>query len=214
MVGRLLVILVVVAGGLSDKAAVMVLAQPTPRVDLCRCEAKFEYFYSDRRLQSEADRELSYGLGYDYGDTYVDSDGFYIVEGVRVLPDSNPACSATKAVAPGNIGGYGGIFDHNNRELNMGQDFSWLLDRGSGSAKSSSTSGKSGMGGMGGMSGMSGLDGMSGLEGKSGMGGMGGMSGMSSKGGGFDDKFYNDDAWIGDGGKVRRHRFRVSNFGW
>jgi hypothetical protein len=30
---------------------------------------------------------------YDYTDYYIDDDGYYIVEGVRVLPDDDPACA-------------------------------------------------------------------------------------------------------------------------
>jgi len=63
-------------------------------VNYCRCEAEFENFYG-RRLR-EASRKLSYP--YDYSDSYVDSDGYSIVEGVRVLPEYE--CHATSVFAP------------------------------------------------------------------------------------------------------------------
>jgi len=50
--------------------------------DLCRCEASYEHFYS---------RRLDY-YHYDYKNTYMDDDGYYIVDGVRVLPSYDEAC--------------------------------------------------------------------------------------------------------------------------
>lgn len=62
-------------------------------VAYCRCEAEFENFYG-RRLR-DVSRKLSYP--YDYSDSYVDSDGYSIVEGVRVLPEYE--CHATSVFA-------------------------------------------------------------------------------------------------------------------
>ena len=78
-------------------AATTTLAQDT---ELCRCTAKFEHFYDRRSLmqqqqrqQKEGDRSLVFSNNaYDY---YIDDDGYYIVEGVRVLPDDDPACDGS-----------------------------------------------------------------------------------------------------------------------
>jgi hypothetical protein len=66
------------------------------QTDLCRCTANFEHFY-DRRRNLRDDhvegRTLAFkNYVYDYSDYYIDDDGYYIVEGVRVLPDEDPAC--------------------------------------------------------------------------------------------------------------------------
>jgi hypothetical protein len=59
--------------------------------DLCRCTANFEHFYDRRRRHNRNVRDLK-NYVYDYSDYYMDDDGYYIVEGVRVLPDDDPAC--------------------------------------------------------------------------------------------------------------------------
>jgi hypothetical protein len=59
--------------------------------DLCRCTAYFEHFYDRRRRHNRNSRDLN-NYVYDYSDYYIDNDGYYIVEGVRVLPDDDPAC--------------------------------------------------------------------------------------------------------------------------
>jgi hypothetical protein len=78
-------------------AAVSTLAQDT---ELCRCTAKFEHFYDRRSLiqqpQEEGDRSLTFSnYAYDYKDYYIDDEGYYVVEGVRVLPDDDPACDGS-----------------------------------------------------------------------------------------------------------------------
>jgi hypothetical protein len=66
------------------------LAQST---ELCRCAAKFEHLYDRRVLREHQERNLPfYHRAYNYTGYYVDDDGYYIVEGVRVLPDDDPAC--------------------------------------------------------------------------------------------------------------------------
>lgn len=76
-------------------AATTALAQD---IKLCRCTAKFERFYDRRSLmqkqrQEEGDHSLTFRIyPYDYKDYYVDVDGYYVVEGLRVLPDDDPAC--------------------------------------------------------------------------------------------------------------------------
>ena len=78
-------------------AAVSIVAQG---VDLCRCTAKFEHFYDRRSLiqqppseNEEEDRSLAFSnYAYDYKNYYIDDAGYYVVEGVRVLPDDDPAC--------------------------------------------------------------------------------------------------------------------------
>jgi hypothetical protein len=50
----------------------------------CRCEAAFEQLYSDDDANRNlVERELKL---YNYEDSYMDSKGYYIVDGVRVLP--------------------------------------------------------------------------------------------------------------------------------
>jgi hypothetical protein len=63
-------------------------------IELCRCTAKFEHFYDQRlliqqQLHEEGDRSLD---AYDNKDYYINDDGYYVVEGVRVLPDDDPVC--------------------------------------------------------------------------------------------------------------------------
>jgi hypothetical protein len=80
-------------------AAVPTVVAQDP-IELCRCTAKFEHFYSHRSLMQQqqelpedGDRALSFSnYAYDYKDYYIDEEGYYIVEGVRVLPDDDPAC--------------------------------------------------------------------------------------------------------------------------
>jgi hypothetical protein len=67
-----------------------VVAQSTT---LCRCAAQFEHFYDRRALREQQERHLPFLHGaYNYTGYYVDDNGYYIVEGVRVLPDDDPAC--------------------------------------------------------------------------------------------------------------------------
>lgn len=49
--------------------------------DLCRCEAYFEDFYIDRRRRLD-DLNL---FPYDYTDAFQDTDGYFVVEGIKVL---------------------------------------------------------------------------------------------------------------------------------
>jgi hypothetical protein len=69
----------------------------TTTPEFCRCTAKFEHFYDRRNLFSLKPQEgrtlLFENYAYDYTDYYVDDDGYYVIEGVRVLPDDDPACS-------------------------------------------------------------------------------------------------------------------------
>lgn len=78
--------------------------QQRPSVLLCRCEASFENLYDnnrrhrDRQLDSQ-ENEKHRRLGpYDYSDSYIDRNGFYIVEGVRVLPSRNVKCRGRKGM--------------------------------------------------------------------------------------------------------------------
>lgn len=82
----------------------------------CRCQASFEHFYNDRR------RHLG-RYPYDYRRSYVDVDGNYIVNGIRVLPNSDPACSGTRA--NNRIWRY--IFGNHNRRLSE-VDENWTTD--------------------------------------------------------------------------------------
>ena len=65
-------------------------------VDLCRCTADYEHFYDRRSLlqqspsrEVEGDRALLFS---NYDNYYVDDDGYYVIDGVKVLPDDDPAC--------------------------------------------------------------------------------------------------------------------------
>lgn len=76
-------------------------------VDLCRCAAEFEHFYDRRSLSQQSPRELEAerslqfsNNAYDYDDYYVDDNGYYIIEGVRVLHDDDPACDGSATTAP------------------------------------------------------------------------------------------------------------------
>jgi hypothetical protein len=76
--------------------------------DSCRCTADFEHFYARRALQeqpqSQLDEERSLlfkNHGYDYKGYYIDDDGYYVVEGVKVLPDDDPACNGSKDIRSG-----------------------------------------------------------------------------------------------------------------
>jgi hypothetical protein len=76
-------------------------------VDVCRCQGAHENLYHSRRqlrdegemsvweeehedLMEQAHRQLGGGID------YVDADGYYIVDGIRVLPDTDPACKGGK----------------------------------------------------------------------------------------------------------------------
>ena len=72
------------AGLLSGFAVVAVRAG-----DYCRCEADFERFYDRRRLL-EGGRILA-TVNPDY---YVNDDGYYVVDGITVLPNDSDQCSA------------------------------------------------------------------------------------------------------------------------
>ena len=60
---------------------------------LCRCEASWEDFYY-RRLEQEEDdvdekepsRQRALYHHYDYTDAYLDEGGYYVIEGVKVMP--------------------------------------------------------------------------------------------------------------------------------
>ena len=93
-------------------AAVSTFGQVTEQ---CRCAASFEHFYDRRSLSQqqqqaeEGDRSLAFSnYAYNYKGYYVDDEGYYIVEGVRVLPDDDPACD--------------GIADDENRVSAQGSD--------------------------------------------------------------------------------------------
>ena len=62
--------------------------------DYCRCEAEFERFYDDRRLQ-EQNRILETGQH----SSYTNDDGYYVVDGIVVLPKDSDECSAFPDVA-------------------------------------------------------------------------------------------------------------------
>ena len=78
-------------------------ASETP---LCRCEASFERLYDrrHRHLLEGFDRGLknsaSDSFPYDYGTAYINDEGYFVIDGVVVLPDDNELCQA---------------FDHDNR---------------------------------------------------------------------------------------------------
>jgi hypothetical protein len=72
-------------------------------VDLCRCTAKFEHFYDRRSLLQQSPREVEEDRSllfsndaYDYDVYYVDDNGYYVIDGVRVLPDDDPACDGSE----------------------------------------------------------------------------------------------------------------------
>lgn len=76
----------------------------------CRCEAKYEDFYDRRRGLTSGDnshRDLGGQDSYQYGGAYEDDEGYYVVDGVRVLPKSDSACDTR---------GHQNYFD-NNRAL-------------------------------------------------------------------------------------------------
>lgn len=107
---------IVVLAVVAARAVVVEAQSPT---SVCRCEAKFEYLYQDRRLLADESRDLTDGgYAYDYGDAYFDTEGYYVVEGVRVLPKTDPACRES-ALA---VSGFRGIFDHNRNLIADDED--------------------------------------------------------------------------------------------
>lgn len=66
---------------------------PVQAGDYCRCEAEFEHFY-DRRQLLESGRILETGNH----DHYVNDDGYYVVDGIVVLPNDCDQCSAYAGV--------------------------------------------------------------------------------------------------------------------
>jgi hypothetical protein len=61
--------------------------------ELCRCEASCEHFYSRWAPRNSMS---SYDYRYDYTTAYLDTNGYYIIEGVRVLPSDNGTCSGNR----------------------------------------------------------------------------------------------------------------------
>jgi hypothetical protein len=74
------------------------LVVESARETLCRCEAAFESLYDRRHrhlLQGfERGLKLSQqdGFPYDYGTAYTIDGGYFVIDGVIVLPDSSEIC--------------------------------------------------------------------------------------------------------------------------
>jgi len=61
----------------------------------CRCEAEFERLYDRRQLRGGSNRrDLAYVAGqpYNYDGAYTNDQGYYVVEGVVVLPHDSKYC--------------------------------------------------------------------------------------------------------------------------
>lgn len=61
----------------------------------CRCEAEFERLYDRRQLRGGSNgRDLAYVAGqpYKYDGAYTNDQGYYVVEGVVVLPNDSEYC--------------------------------------------------------------------------------------------------------------------------
>lgn len=194
-------------------AAVSTFGQDTEQ---CRCVASFEHFYDRRSLSQqqpeEGDRSLAFSnYAYDYKDYFVDDEGYYVVEGVRVLPDDDPACDGTaddenRVSTPGsdttpfkregilaNVFGSGRSLSSHEREMKEDEVEEQLPQLRSLMGMMSSyyyggDGGKSGNSGKGGKGGK-GYDDDGGYDyGKGGKGGKGGM--MGGKGDYYDDDGY------------------------
>lgn len=64
---------------------------------LCRCEASFERFYDRRhRLLEGFERGLKLSavrnFPYDYDSAYTNDEGYFVIDGVIVLPDDSERC--------------------------------------------------------------------------------------------------------------------------
>ncbi len=63
-------------------------------IELCRCTANFEQFYDSPHYDDDHSKTSeSIRYPYNYNDHYIDTDGFVIVEGIRVLSDRSTACA-------------------------------------------------------------------------------------------------------------------------
>ena len=98
------------AGLLSGFAVVAVRAG-----HYCRCAAEFERFY-DRRWLLESGRLLA-TVNHDF---YVNGDGYYVVDGITVLPDDSDKCSANPSRAANiflsRLGNHRELFDKNDAD--------------------------------------------------------------------------------------------------
>ena len=77
-----------------------ILTAESAQPKLCRCEASFESLYdrSHRDLLLDFDRGLKLstqnGFPYDYGTAYTIDGGFFVIDGVIVLPENSQVCQA------------------------------------------------------------------------------------------------------------------------
>jgi len=112
---NVLLLLALVAGAVYANNQVVDQEHRALPVQYCRCEAAFESFYARRRLR-EGSRQLGSSYPYDYSDSYVDAEGYSIVEGVRVVPaDECEALggSVGSLIRNGNAGTGGGSGNNN-----------------------------------------------------------------------------------------------------
>ena len=69
----------------------------TAHIELCRCAAHFELFYDVSSSHSDDTTTTttmeSFQYPYNYEDHYIDTEGYVIVEGIRVLSDRSTACA-------------------------------------------------------------------------------------------------------------------------
>jgi hypothetical protein len=86
-------------------ATILTVESAQPK--LCRCEASFESLYDRRHrdLLLGLDRGLKLstqnGFPYDYGTAYTIDGGFFVIDGVIVLPENSKVCQALDQVTFG-----------------------------------------------------------------------------------------------------------------
>ena len=106
---------------------------------ICRCETEDDTFY-DRRFNRRLGHRSSHAnaddqrrnLNYDYYQPYLDEDGYYVLEGVRILPSTDALCDGSDSDAgerdrtygstSSSIEGFFNIFNGNRRYLNQEND--------------------------------------------------------------------------------------------
>lgn len=97
-----------------------------PKKLLCRCQADFENFYH-RRLGNEDLQDLHFDrqLGRSYGRVQISHDGYFIVDGVKVLPcrDSSSGGASRADHFYDIFNGFRGIFNNRRLHESDGEEF-------------------------------------------------------------------------------------------
>lgn len=110
---------------------------------LCRCQAEFEHFY-DRRLQ-QLDESTSATVTYRYGEVHIDHEGYYHVDGIKVLDCRATAKRSTDVEHNSVVKSLPDLFNRDRDSSNGGFRQRLLGSKSSKSSKSGSVREKNGI---------------------------------------------------------------------